>query len=500
MRFYRRVLWLTVFSWCTGVSAADTALSSVISSLCSGTTTMTAELTTKCDAAKIIALEQATQSDAAGLAGPTSSQVSVANTAALKAQADLIKSVMAIDAAALAAIKPGSVTLPDMTAVAAASLQQGIQESARDAAAVISKKLTNARSTPAICPKGAAPPALVFSNQEVGELRKAYFQARDSTEGLRDHIRNVTTLLASFPAPATAYPPAPPVAGKIVSPTPVGPEGPEQTSFTAAVAGAGVLLDLVGKGAALAASFRPVHTSGSGAVTGDVQAIAQNALVGELANLGHHFIHTESIVAHAPAMGAGSLRHELRGLRAEIFQLRQRAATLAVYDYVSAANGAKVDVPKIGADGKPLSKTDQETQSQVERARLVAEATIRQALLNKTLADISALTIAAEELNTRIFSGYPAKDQAPATPPLVTSYDKWESLQLSDRCVFTLNMKAGSAQVDRLAVQSAFGSPKYHYKVTGAQPWMLAGEHGEVLAAGTMTTSANWERYGPSKD
>lgn len=503
MRFNCRVFVLVLLTWCAGASAADTAgtsLASLISAICGGATPITPELTAKCDAVKIMALEQAIQANGAG---PTSAQVSTANTAALKAQADLVKSALSIDSAALTAIKPGSVTLPDMTAVAAAALQQGLQESARGIAAAISQKLATARTNSAICPAGANGPrplALVFGSQELGDLRKAYFQARDSTEGMRDHIRNVTTLLAGFPAPTTAYPPAPPVAGKIVAPVPIGTDGPEQTSFTAAVTGAGLILDLVGKGAALAASFRPVYTSGSGAVTGDVQAIAQTALVGELAGLGHHFIHTEAIVAPAPLTGAGSLRHELRSLRAEIFQLRQRAATLAVYDYVSAANVAKVTVTKTGADGKPLSKTDQETQEQVERARLVAEASIRQALLTKTVADISTLTLAAEDLNTMVFSGYPAKDQTSATPPLITAYDKWERAQLADSCVVTLQMKPGSAQVDKLAVQSAFGSPKYHYKVTGAQPWMLAGERGEVLMAGSMTASANWERFGPPKD
>jgi len=500
MRFHCRVLVLVSLTCCVGASAADTTLTSVISALCGDTATMTPELTAKCDTVKIKALEQAIQADAAG---PTAAQVSTANTAALKAQADLIKSALSIDSAALTAIKPGSVLLPDMTAVAAAALQQGLQESARVAAAVVSQKLATVHTNSAICPAGANGPrplALVLVNQELGDLRKAYFQALDSTEGLRDNIRNAAILLTGFPAPALAYPPAPPVAGKIVEQPPADRDGPQHTSLTAAITGAGLVLDLVGKGAALVASFRPVHTSGSSAVTGEVQTIAQAALVGELADLGYHVIHTEAIVAAAPATGAGSLRHELRSLRTEIFQLRQRAATLAVYDYVSAAHVAKVSVAKIGADGKPLSKTDQNTQEQVERARLVTEATIRQALLTKTLKDISTLTSAAEDLNTMVFSGYPPKDQNPATLPLITAYDKWERAQLTDRCVITLSMKPGSAQVDKLAVQSAFGSPKYHYKVTGAQPWMLAGERGEVLTAGTMTTSASWERFGPPKD
>jgi len=500
MRIQNHVLVLASLTCCVGASAEDTTLSSVISSLCSGSATMTPELSAKCDAAKMSALDQAIR---ASVAGPTSAQVSTADTAALKAQADLIKSTMAIDPAALAAIKPSSVNLPDMTAVALASLHQGLQESARGAAAAISRKLVDAHTNFAVCPvgpNGPRPLALVFVNQELGDLRKAYFQALDSTGSLRDNIRNASSLLAGFQAPIEVYPPAPPEAGKIVSPTQRDTDGPEQTSFTAAVAGAGLVLDLVGKGAALAASFRPVHTSSSSAVTGDLQVIAQTALIGELAGLGYHVIHTDAIVAPAPKAEPGNLRHELRGLRMDTFQLRQLAAKLSEYDYVSAANVTKITVAKIGADGKPLSKTDQQTQEQVERARLVAEAKIRQTLLNKTVEGISTLTNAAEDLNTAVFSGYPAKDQTPATPPLITAYDKWEKAQLSDRCVVTLNMKSGTAQVDKLAVQSAFGSPKYHYKVTGVQPWMLAGERGEVLVAGTMITAAGWERFGPPKD
>lgn len=496
LRFYARIAILVLFASTNAATAADVPLTTVISTVCGSG--MSAELTARCDAARIIAIDQAIQLGAVDLAPAPSAQLSLSATAALQKQADLIQSVMGINSATLAAIRPNTVILPDMTAVTAASLLQGMQESARTTAASLRIKLDSLKTSTAVCP-AARPLALVFVNQELGDLRKAYFQARDSTEGMRDHIRNVNTFLNGFQHPAVAYPPPAPVARKIVA-SGSGPDGPEQTSFTAAVTGAGLLLDLVGKGAALAASFRPLHSSGSSTVTGDVQAIAQTALVGELASLGYPIIHTESIVAPEPMVGPDSLRHQLRQLRTEAFQLRQKTAILAEYNYVGAANRAGLNVPKVGADGKPLSKTDQSTLEQAERDYLVAEATTRQAILTRTVADIGTLTRAAEDLNTMIFSGSPAKDQTPATPPLVTSYDKWEKAQLANYCVVTLSMRPGSAQVDKLAVQSTFGSPKYHYKVTGAQPWMLAGERGEVLAAGTMTTSASWVRFGPTKD
>lgn len=502
MRFtVRTPLLVAFFLFAAGGAGAQgtTSLTAAISTLC-GSGTLTDELAAKCNAAKVIALDHALQTSASGVAGldaSSSAQTSLSATAAIKAQVELLNTILKTDSATLAQIRPTTVTVPDMEAEALAAFSTGMRAAALGAAADITKTFVAAASSKAFCPNTSSGakrnPALVLLNQDIGDLRRNYFQAKDATKIVREQVEKFSALLDYFEDPAIT---AKKAAGK---PAEVAETGPSLKSFTTVVGGAGLLLDLFGKGAALAASFRPAISSNSATITGEIHAVAQTSLVSALANAGSPVVYSETLLAVDPDYGQDSLRYELEQMRGDITTLRAKALKIANFDYVAAAGRAALDIRSTDDNGKKLTEAQLADERKRERDRLVALGTAKQGQLTKTLAELTVLTKAGDDLNTMIFTGIPAKDALAASQPLITGFDKWEAMQLAGRCVFALTTKATSAKVDKYVKQSAFGSAKYHFKVTGAMPWLLTSERGEVLSAGVMTTSAEWDQFGPKK-
>lgn len=496
MRRGLRVLCILAAFWSAAAPAQD--LSATIKAICGDVgATLPDDLKVKCDAARASALEQAVQAGALPFTPASSVALSISETKALKDKVDLVASVMKLDPTVVSTIKPTTVTVPDMSAASLATFAQGMDAAAQKVAKSVKDSLEEAKKNQQICPPDAAgiarSPVVVLMSTELTDLRRNYLLVQDAAALLDEQ----TTRYADFLGKAFSDPSAPiTVTVTAVPGTSAAPDGPRFTSITAGLATAGLVVDLVGKTAALAASFRPVVSSVSGTATGDLQQIAQLALLRELA--GHvDVVKADAIFPARASSPPGSVRNTLEELRASAYELRATAAMISEYDYVAAARRASVVVNAKDENGKPLSKKALEEAKKAERDRLVARATAKQAVLAKAITEAAALAKASDDLNAYVFVGRAAKDQQPAVAPLVFAFDQWEASQLGQKCVFTLTLPAASAQVDRHAEQRAFGAPRFYYKLSGVQPWQFGTSQGTLLRAGIMQTSADWSRFGP---
>jgi hypothetical protein len=488
----------------TCARAADTDLAGSITAICSSpTSTPTGDLLAKCDAAKGIFLDQLllANANAVAVSPVTSVQKKLSETAVLDAQIKAVTGALSLNSETLAAIRPTTVTVPDMTASTYAALVSGLGATAAANAQRIAGAI---RTSGSMCSNPHAPKVLALMTDDLSALRKTYMVASDAITLLDRQITSHSEFMVRTFDDPSAWPREPlqsPAGGRTQGGLIT---GAKPTSATAILSGAGLLVDVVTKAAAAIAAFRPVASSSSATLNAEVQNIAEMALLAAIAEEKLGVVRVGSIFPGGEKTGADGqssshIRRKLAKLDANADMLRRLFDNMSHYEYGQAAARALIDVPLVDAKGKPLPKDVIKAAKDEGREQLQERSKRKQVLLEASVTAAKALLQARHDLSAAILVGKPAKEQLPASEAAVFAFDQWEAAQLDTRCVFTLTLKTAVAQADRLAVQRAFGGPRYHYTVSGVLPWLLASDRGEVIAAGALSTSSEWAQFGPSK-
>lgn len=451
----RSVLLCGMFA-CSGLQAQN--LSQEITSLCSGSVTMSLAIQDACATARVNLIRHLS-TDAIQQAS-LSAQSSL--TTAHIDQLTKLRTAIAPNTTTLAAIRPGTVTTPDMDASVYLQLINATAEAAANAVKNAAEKNPQLKT----CTK------VLLHDSALSSIIRSHKTAQSGVKLLLEGIDQQTKLLARFQKPERPSPPA------------GGLEAPLSPKSAPAVIGAATLaFDLVANTSALIASFRPVISSDSVTVTANFESRAAMALVSSFRTEGFNIVNFDGILANSPTRDSESLRTKLNTLKDQTTSLFDRTLVVSSYDY------SVNDTPVIG--GKP-------TAEKVDAAKKIAaeKMTAQTSQLNNARKFIES----SDKFQRSILTDTLTDDGKLLTNAPIHNFDRLELLQqslASNDKLCTLKIDRADGIADRFSKQHAFGSPDHYARAVGTMPWQLLGPDGQMIAGGNLVADSGWKPFGP---
>lgn len=435
------------------------SLSPDISSICSGSATVTLELQDACNATKLAILKNVTQQSTNSVEQSSLLAQSSLTTAYI-AQLTNLRAAMAPNSATLAAIRPGTVTTPDMDATIFADLVAATTVGANKEAAQVARLLPD--KTCSVMLHDASVSSII-RNRKSAEAAVTLL-----TEGIERHLANMRAL-------------EPPTRSNNL-PGRVNNGFIERFAFSTALPAISLALDVVSNASALIASFRPTISSDSTTVTAAFDKVASTAFVASLVSNGVGVVTLDGI--QAPASTEGGLRSQIGGLTKVTKDLVDLTLKVSKYEYSApdAPAGAFETDKKKAAEAQAVAKKNNDT-----RQTLVTDA--------KKLLD------ASDNLRKSVLIDTPsAGDGKPLVPAPIHDFDRLDAFFAQGKaCMYTLKIDRAEGLADRFAKQRAFGSPEFSSRAVGTLPWMLTNASGRIVGAGNILADSGWRSFGPPK-
>lgn len=469
---------LTVAMCSAGQAQAQTpSFSAEYTTLCVSSTALPTELQASCDAARVQLVQDLLRRS--GTSVDASNQaVRLSTTSAYISQLTALRSALLPNSATLAAIRPTTVTLPEMDASVHASAVQALNEGARASAVRVKEKIT-----------GNSCSVLVHDTtlSSIVRNRKA---ADGAVELLTDKVERQTKLIADAIASAPKRP------GR-------GSQDPRffglVESLPAIAAGVSLITDIVGNVSALVAAFRPVVSGDSGTLTAAMDKHAATALMAALAADGVGVTDFSSVINLQPQTDASSLRGRLSKLTLATRQLFDKSLELNKIDFSTPAADSPT-VPGFSLLGQEKKSKKAEKAADTPPAKPDDNSARLKARAKTLLDEAQVLIKASDDLRQSILSDTPATTDKPAVPAPINDFDRLDALLSESRgCLYTLKIEPVVGLFDRFGKQRAFGSPDFSARAVVTMPWLLTDRNGRVVAGGNLLADSQWQPFGPSK-
>jgi hypothetical protein len=431
-----------------------------ITTICSGSATVTVEIQDACNAARLAVLKNVAQISTNAVEQSTLLAQSSLTTAHI-AQLASLRAAMVPNSTTLAAIRPGTVTTPDMDATIYAELVTATKVAAAKEAEQVVGLLRGK-----IC-------SVMLHDSSVSSVIRNQKNAKATvsllSEGIDRHISNMRALEIPMPQ------------GGLFGRDSLG-INLQRFSITASLPAISLALDVVSNASALIASFRPTVSSDSSTVTAAFDKLASTAFIASVVSNDVSVVTLDGILALAPA--EDGLRLQINGLTKLTKDLVDLTLKVSKYDYSApdVQAGALEPEKKKAAEAQAIAKKNNET---------------RQALVN----DAKKLLDASDNLRRGLLTDTPSTgDGKPLTPAPIHDFDRLDALfSQGQTCLYTLKIDKAEGMADRFAKQHAFGSPDYSARVVGTLPWMLMNSSGRIVGAGNILVDSGWRPFGPAK-